>query len=222
MSVTPAAATTPEKTQKSATMRKIAMGIGAIFIALIFLSSYYTLRNLSTTSTTTSAQNKTTAPSTVYGVATANAVIYGYNDTFGIGVACINSSSTVVDTKVSQFVSELEQNNSLYNSYSLPNATVIQAGNMNTSSLYGFFSKNLNSTAFSCLNFNADAEILLPSQLNVYITNRTYTLTVPSDLRQSSVPVTLSENMSQTVRVRVSALVTSNGTIYSLNATKLK
>lgn len=220
MSPTPAAPTTQAQAQKSNTMRKIAMAIAALFIGLIFLSSYFTLRNLSVGSTGT-ATNNTVVPQTVYGVATANAIFSSYNNTLSIAVSCTNSSSTPVDTKISQYISSMEGNNSIYNSYSLPNETVIQPGTMNATKLYKFFSSNLNSTAFSCLTFSSEANILLPAELNLFIVNKTYTVTVPQNLRLSQVQLTLVKNPPSNVKVRISALVTTNGTIYSMSVSKL-
>jgi hypothetical protein len=177
-------------------MRKLAMAIGAIFIGLIFLSSYFTLHNLSNGSTN-SQKNTTTTPQTVYGVATANAIFSGYNNTLSIAVSCNNSAP--VDTKLSQFISAMEQNNTIYNSYSLPNETVVEPGSMNTSDLYTFFSHNLNTTAFSCLTFSSEALVLLPQELNVFIVNKTYIIAVPQNLRVTQVPITLSNNMSNTI-----------------------
>lgn len=221
MSLTPAEPTTQAQVKKSNFIRKLAMGIGAVFIGLIFLSSYFTPHNLSA-GNSNSQKNTTVVPQTVYGVATANALFSGYNNTLSIAVSCANSSSAPVDTRLSQFISAMEQNNTIYNSYSLPNETIVEPGSMNTSTLYKFFSQNLNSTAFSCLNFSSEALILLPQELNIFIVNKTYIIAVPQTLRIAQVPLTLSNNMSNTIKVRVSALVTTNGTIYSLNVVKLK
>jgi hypothetical protein len=201
-------------------MRRIAMAIGAIFIGLIFLSSYFTLHNLSTGSSG-AATNKTITPQTLFGVATANAVFSGYNNTLNIAVSCSNSTSTAVNTKISQFISAMENNNSVYNSYSLPNETTVQPGTMSIPALYRFFSNNLNKTEFSCLTFSSEANITLPQELNIFIVNKSYTIAVPQGFRQAQVPLTLGNSTPSTVRVRVSALVTTNGTIYSMSVSKL-
>lgn len=201
--------------------KNIAMALLAVLIGLIFLSSYFTLQNLSTGTPQAPATTKTAQPPTVYGLATANAVVSSYNNTFSVLASCKNST-VAVTTKVGGIISELEQNNSIYNSYTIGNETVVESGIMNTSAEYKFFGSQLNKTAFSCLVFSTDAAVTLPPTLVVYIINKTYTLSVPANLRSSEIPITLSANMTALVPVRVSTLVTNNGTIYSLNVTRTK
>ncbi|HUB92784.1 MAG TPA: hypothetical protein VL945_02385 [Candidatus Saccharimonadales bacterium] len=203
--------------------KNAAMALLALFIGLIFISSYFTLSNLNPGSQQQSqSAAKATVPQTVYGFAFANATITGYNNTMTIVTSCNNSDAAAVAANVSQVVSRLETNNSIYNSYSLGNETLVEAGTLNTESIYKVFSTELNSTALSCITFSASAVIALPAVLNVYVINRTYELAVPASLRTSSVPATLYPNMTGIVPVRVSTLVTNNGTIYSLNVTETK
>ncbi len=223
MDTTPAQQQHPEKVVKDRRWRQIALAILALLIGIIFLSSYFTLQNIGGGNTQQKQNTTAAAPQTVYGVATANAIITGYSNTTYIAVSCKNASAdSSVSSKLSRFVTALEHNNSVYNSYSLPNETVVQAGNMDTTALYGFFRDSFNATSFSCLGFSAAATIQLPASLSVFIVNKSYSLLVPASLRYSQIPVTLTQNMSNVVKVRVSALVTDNGTLYSLSTAKLE
>ncbi len=195
----------------------------ALFVGLIFISSYYTFRNLNG-----GAQSQKTkqasAPQTVPGFGTANAGIVGYNNTMYIYTACNTANETGAEAGVSAIVSELEKNGTVYDSYSIQNETVVQSGSANASYIYSVFMKRLNATSRSCLRFSSYAEAELPNQVQlfIYTINKTYPVNVPQNLSVVQVPVTLSANMSKVVKVRIAALIELNGTVYSLNVTKLE
>lgn len=192
----------------------------AVFIAVIFLSSYLTLENLNTAGQGSHQSKPAPVPQTVYGVGAANAVITGYNSTMTILINCKNSSSSgSASAALNNLVSEMEKNNTIYNSYSLQNETVVQAGNAGSKAIYSAISKSLNATTLSCLTFSSYAELYLPGQMQLYIVNKTYTVLVPQNLSRVQIPMALSSNTPTTVKVKVSALVEFNGTVYSLNVT---
>lgn len=215
--------TTEKKTDIKSRIKRILPVLAAILVALFFITGFYLSPVSVGVTPTSSTTSSSTPPPTTYGVATANASIIGYNNTLNLSIACPNSSlTTIVNTKLQNTLNKLENNNSIYNFYSLPNQTLILAGTMNTSDLFGFINRNFNSSTLSCVSFSAPAEILLPTTLNFYISGKTYSLPLLPSQRRSQITESLTNNAIRTVQVRVSALITNNGTIYSLSTSKIK
>lgn len=202
--------------------KNIAKVILAILIGVIFLSSYLTLSSLNpgSGSTSTSQSGSSTIPQTIFATATANAMVTGYNNTMATYLHCKNS--TAISTKLNSIISSLEQNNSIYNSYSVQNETLIEDGTSNTLVLYSLITNPLNATANSCISLQSSVNVLLPQTLNMSVQSQAYTAVVPSNMRSYSIPIVLSNNNPSVIKVKISALVTQNGTIYSMNVSRIQ
>ncbi len=215
--------TAEKKPDLKSRIKRILPVLAAILVALFFITGFYLSPGSVGVTPSSPTSSSSTPPPTTYGIATTNASIIGYNNTLNLSISCSNSSfTTAVNTKLQNTLNKLENNNSIYNFYSLPNQTLILAGTMNTSAIFNFINRNFNSSALSCLSFSAPAEILLPSTLNFYISGKTYTIPLFPSQRHSQIIEDLTNNAIKTVQVRVSALITNNGTIYSLSSSKIK
>ena len=192
----------------------------ALLTAAIFLSSYYTLANLSPSSTPHTSKTKASAqPTTVYGVGYANATVSGYGETMNITVACSGSNGTATTGQINTIVADLEQNGSVYNTYSIGNNVLLEAGSTNTTSIFRYIYSKLNATSTACTGFSSSASLVLPDSVNLRVGSQSFNTSIPTAFRNQTLPATLKSAMSKNIAVKISALVTLNGTIYSLNVT---
>lgn len=191
----------------------------AVLTAVIFLSSYYTLVNLTPSTTHTTKAKASAPPSTVYVVGYANATVSGYGDTMNITVSCRGSNGTDTTSQINKVVAALEQNSSVYNTYSIGDTVLIEAGNMNTTSIYHYISSQLNSTSSACVRFSSLADLTLPDAVSLHVGSQSFTTPIPQNFRNQTLPATFQSSMPKSMGVKISALVTLNNTIYSLNVT---
>ena len=203
--------------------KKVLQLVIAIIVGMSFIVSLLTFSNLGgNTQGKSQPQKGSSVPPTVYGVGFSNATITGYGDTMNISVGCAPTIAANASSIIGATVAAMERNNSIYNSYSLGNETVVQAGTSGVSSIYSVIRGKLNQSSSACVSFSSEALVALRPSIEMTISNRTFSITIPQNLSEFSVPVTLSDNMSSMIGVRVAALVESNGTAYSLNVTRAK
>ena len=192
----------------------------ALLTAIIFLSSYYTLVNLNPSTTTPPTKAKTTTPpTTVYGVGYTNATISGYGETMNITISCSGPNSAATTSQINKIVADLEQNGSIYNTYAIGSNILAEAGSTNITSIYRYIYSKLNSTSTPCTNFSSSANLVLPNSVNLHVGSQSFNTPIPTTFRNQTLPTTLESTMPKSIPVKISALVTLNGTIYSLNAT---
>lgn len=219
--------TQPHSAEKKKTLKnrlkQAGMIIFAIMVGLFFISGYISTQNLGAPPQA-STSSQSSPPTVYYGVANANATIIGYNNTLNISIQCSNSSKDIaVNTQLSKILTKLETNNSVYNFYSASvNQTLVLSGTMNTMAIFNYLGSGINQSYRSCVSYTAPTDILLPLSLNFRISNKTYPIRLLQSQAHSQIISTVSANGSKTVPVRVSALITVNGTVYSLSTSKIK
>ncbi len=193
--------------------KKIIELIASIFILAIFISSYAYITTFAPQPQSQKNTTNTNQP-TLYAAGITNASITGYNNLVKLNIQCKNQSE--VSNKTSSLLGTLEGNNSISNFYqSSPQSILVQAGSMNTSSLYNYLYTNIGNESMACMQFSTNAEIKLPSQINFTVEGKSFQLPIPSSLQSYSLPINVTQNMEQTIKVRVAVLLTLNGTIYS-------
>ncbi len=204
-------------------LKQIGMVAFAILIGLFFVSGYISTQSLGPSQQSPSSATQAPPP-TVYGVAKANATILGYNNTLNISIDCTNSTKNLkINAQLSKILTEMESNNTVYNFYSAStNKTLVLSGTMNTSWIFNHISDSLNQSYMSCISFSAPTEILLPPSLNFLISNKTYTIRLLPSQWHLQIIEPVAHNALKTVPIRVFALITANGTVYSLSAAKIK
>jgi hypothetical protein len=192
--------------------KKAAELAAAIFIAVIFVSSYAayggSFGNQGAGGGAGANSNATTTIPPVSGSARASIVSYG--TVLDVNVSCANASA--VASSLNGYLNALESNGSISNFYSPENSEVlVQLGSYNASRLYGALAGRLGANA-ACTSFAAQATVQLPSIMNVTGGR----IRIPSSLRNYPLGLKLSNNMSSSVGVSVLALIAANGTAYQI------
>lgn len=201
--------------------KKIIEAIIAIFIGLLFISSYLTIGNVGGGQKTPSPPTQNiTKPQTIFAFGNANVMVSGYNNTLVIDVSCNSSLQAGATAEVGNLISELQQNNSIADYYGFGNISTIQPGKMDALHIYTYMTSKFNASVTNCTKFATPVSVLLPPQVNLYISPQYYLLAVPQNLRTRQLDLFLTNNLSSTIPVKVTATVTLNGTIYQLNITR--
>jgi hypothetical protein len=186
--------------------------VAAIFIAVIFVSSYAAyggnFGNSGQASNSGANANATTTIPPVSGSARASIVSYG--TVLDVNVSCANASA--VASSLNGYLNALESNGSISNFYSPENSEIlVQLGSYSATALYGALSGRLGKNA-ACTSFASQATVQLPSIMNVTGGK----IRIPGSLRNYPLGLKLSNNMSSSVGVSVLALIAENGTAYQL------
>lgn len=190
--------------------KKIAELIIALLIAAMFVSSYISLTTYGNQGSAT-----TTVPQTVFGQASATGFITSYQTPLSITVACANSiHNNATITNMSLVLGNMENNNSISNFYNSNNNFQVAGGNITIYQVYTYFQKSPNATRFNCLNFTSPARIYLPPFLNMSIGAQKVEITLNGTQRNVSLTTSLSKGINTKVKLRIGALITSNGTVY--------
>ncbi len=193
--------------------------IASIFVAVIFLSSYISFANINGSG---SKSTTTTAPLLgTYAFGFYSAKITNYTGALGISMSC--SNKTVENESysgVGNILSRLEQNNSIAGFYPTGNGYTVQNNSIGILALYKLINSSMNGTANSCLRFSSAFTAHLPPIINFTINQQQYSLPIPLNFSVYQVTVPLPTPKNNTIRLKVAALVSSNGTIYSINVTR--
>lgn len=190
----------------------------AIFIGLIFISSYVSLTNYNSQQTTV-----TTIPTTYFAQGFASGKVAGYGTPLYFSLTCRNlSARSAASNAISDSLTLLSNNNSVYNFYSTAGNTSVQPGNMSDYQIYSFVSSRLNQSA-NCVSSSAVTIVSLPSAVNFTIGTQTLEVPVPSADSNVSLVLPMSYTIGTNVKLKLSTLVTANGTVFGqINTIVLK
>lgn len=182
----------------------------AFFVAAIFVSSYVSLTNYNTPQNAT-----TTVPATVYAQGLSNAIINGYGGDLYLNITCSNRtvSAETVNTLTS-YLTKLEDNNSILDYFNPGFNISVAPENMSSYSIYNSSMAQLKGSEHGCITGYATAFVALPR--TVYM--NTGTQVVPVQLlpneRNTSFTSKIGWPIGTSLNVKLSALITQNGTIY--------
>lgn len=193
--------------------------LGAIFVAVIFLTSYasFGTRNSQVPKTTT-----TVISNAFYSTSTVDAAITGYGPALTINVSCSNASK--VYGQVNNILLNYEKNGSV-NTY-FPqgsNQFQIESGMRSSYAIYLSMKQSLGSNA-TCIVANPTFFIQLPSTVVFYTPALRSNETVILQKSQTKYEISarFEQNVSNVIAVYVSALVTPQGVVYgNLNVSAL-
>ncbi len=188
----------------------------AVFIAIIFISSYFTFQGINPTTQSTKSKTVPT-PVTVYGYSYSNALILSYNSTMGITFACPSGINASVNNKINNEILSLEGNSSIINTYPIQNGLLIDGAPNQTKGIFKKIYNSLNSTTQQCVSFSTYARVLLPSTATMLVGNQSYTASIPSNFSIAKIPITLQASSNSVIGIRIAALIEQNGTIYQMN-----
>ncbi len=203
--------------------KQIIEALGAVFIGLIFLSTYLVRGQIGGTGGGSGTTTTTIMPATVYSYGFANALVANYTNNLQLSVSCAGNNTSTVLNRLNSLVSGLQVNNSVINSYNIGDSITVQTGGMGPEALYSYVYAKMNQSALSCVDFQGTADLLLPASLNFTYATSTGTqhVSIPLSFAQRNVQFPLSLNYgANTLRVKVVGLIESNGTIYQLNITR--
>lgn len=188
------------------------MVIISIFLAVIFIVSYSSIGlNIGQTTSTTTVKVQPTA----FATSDANALVTGFSPSLNITVACKNSTlSASVFSYMSNSLALLEANNSVSIFFPIQHNISIESGNANTMQIYLYEHSKLNASASACAAFYTGEIVQLPSAMTFTVGTQKVPVILQTSSRYYTLPVTLSQNLSMSVPVKVSALLTQNGSIY--------
>lgn len=191
--------------------KKLLELVAAIFIAAIFISSYISLANYNSGS----ASSTTTIPQTVYGQGSTNGIIYGYASPISINVACSNSiNDNLTISNLSSKLTAMENNNSVSNFYNSNLNFQVASGNLSPYQIYTYLENTTAPAQFGCINFTGPAELRLPQFINFTVGAQKANLPINASYRNATITLPLSKGINKQVKLRVSVLITVNGTLY--------
>ena len=190
--------------------KKLAELLGAIFVAAIFLSSYASFANQSPQNTTSISS----AIATYYAVGYANASITGYNSILSINIMCRAAVQNSTVNRIGSSIASLENNGSVLTSSANRTGFQVAPGELDSYSIYNYIYRKLDSNSTACASFSTPATVSLPLMINMSVQGQTLGISIPQGAVQQQVNLDLTQNMSRSMRLRVSALITRNGTVY--------
>lgn len=190
--------------------KRLAQLFLALFIGIIFISSYVSLVNYNS-----QQQARTTVPQTVYAQALANGIIIGYGNPMHLSVSGQNASarstaSNIIDSNLTK----LEENGSVLDFYAAGDNVTVASQNSSSYQVYSFIVARLGPSLSGTLSANATAYVELPQEMNFTIGTQKARLPIPPSYLNQSMVLPLWYGIGRQIRVKASALVTANGTIY--------
>ncbi len=190
--------------------KKLMELVAALFIAVIFISSYISLTSYNATQATTSV------PGTAYAQAISTARLTHYSSPMVVDISCQNSTAkNHTSDIVNATLSALESNSLVLNFYSVGTNISIAPENMDSYSIYSLLQNRTGSSGAACMKGYATAYISLPQQLNITITGgQQLAIPVPGSYANESVYLEMNRTIGSVLYVKESMLVTQNGSIY--------
>lgn len=182
----------------------------AVFVALIFISSYVSLTNYNTQQTTVS-----TSPPTYFAQGFAKAKVAGYGNSMSINFTCKNQTiESDASNVITANLTKLYDNNSIFNFYSAGSSIPIEPGNMSAYGIYSFIKGKLSAQQANCISASAITILQLPAIVNLSVGTQTNQTHIPQGSINQSLQLPLNYTIGSIVRVKFSTAVTSNWTIY--------
>lgn len=184
--------------------KKIIFVLGAIFVAVIFLSSYAAFSNNGTAATTTSTIK---SESTFYAFGSSTAIVTNYSDI--ANVTLINSTNSSKG-QVSNAISELEANGTVQNYIYTDNSYQVVLSSISPYQLQQFIYNKTNMT--NTISVGSTAFVMLPGNVTLYYTNQPIRVSLAN--RNYSLYISKAVAINTTVNVSISGLLARNGSIY--------
>lgn len=187
--------------------KKLIFLVGAIFVAIVFLSSYAAFSNNNSGSTSTSTVK---SQQTYFFTGSSNAIITNYSD---IAYVTLPNSTNSSNYNLTGILSKLEANGSVENfAYTNSSYEVV----LSTISAYDLQKVLYNDTGTNnTINVGSTTYVELPPKVVLSYTNSTQTIPVYLTNRNYSIYMKNVEKLGSSVNVSISTLLESNGSIYN-------
>lgn len=194
--------------------QKIIKILGSLFVAVILVLSYAAYGNSSNSTSTTQS---TTINGTAFWSGFNSTVVGTQNlsDVFTIQSNCANQSIGGYALNYTYAIVSGLGNQSVQ-ATQLGGDVLVNSGNVHSQYVYRYVEDRLNASYSRCILFDMKASILLPSRLNFHAKEllgnyaQNALVTVPSNMRSYSLPLSFSDNFTNTTSVQVQALLTQN------------
>jgi len=182
----------------------------ALFVGLIFISSYISLVNYNAQLTST-----TTAAPAYYAIGFSNATITGYGGPLYFDLASGNATVRAVAANIiTSNLTILEDNSSVLNFYTAGRNISVEPENMSAYDIYLFISSRLNGTVAQNITVPyATAYALLPQTVNFTVGTQAAKIPIPSAYSNQSFISQVKYGLGSQVRVKITTFITQNGTI---------
>ncbi len=192
----------------------------ALFIGLIFISTYISLTNYNSSQQTST----TTVPPTAFAEGFAEGTIIGYGTPLYFNATC---SNTIIQnasiTSISNSLDILQKNNSISSFYPSGESIIVAPQNMNAYQINDFINETINATESKCISSFAMTYVRIPGALNLTANGQKILIPVPANSTNESIILNPTYKQGSTIRLKVSTLLTANGTIYGpINIVVLK
>jgi hypothetical protein len=184
--------------------RRIVFVAGAIFVALIFLSSYAAFNNNNVVSSSTTTA---TAQPTFYTTGNTNAIITNYSSL--VNIALLNNSNAV-NNKVINIISQLQANGIIQNYVFSNNSYQVVLSGLSAYNLQQLLYNKTGSSNYTSVG--ATTYVTLPNQVTLNYTTQSITINLAN--RNYSVYMKRVKKIGAIINVSVSALLTRDGNIY--------
>ncbi len=189
--------------------KKIIFFIGAIFVGVIFLTSYAAFSNNNAGNTSTTTIKAPTQP-TIFATGHSNAIITGYGQVANVKLLNISNSTA---NKVDALMSALEANGSIDNYLFTNNSYEVYSSSLSAYALQGYLNANMNSS--NSIAVGSTAEITIPSSIVLYYSNSSPPVSVPLIDRNYTLYLNNVTKIGTNINLSLSALITENGLLYN-------
>lgn len=184
--------------------KKMILFLGAMFVAVIFLSSYASF-GMGTTTTTVS----TVKPNTYFATGNAVAQIARYGSSAYVQVT--GADNTSLDM-ANETMSKLQNNGSISNFLFTGSGYQVALTGIDAYSLQQQI-RDMPGNGIANANATSVAYIVLPARIRLDVGDTHVNATLAN--RNFSLPLTGLEPVGSNLSVRVSAMITANGSIYN-------
>ena len=184
--------------------------VGALFVAVIFVTSYAAFSSQSQTSTTSTSS----AVATYYAVGYANAAIVGYNSTLFVNTTCKGALGNQTVNRINAIATALENNGSVLTFSSSGSNFQIGPLAMNSKKIYDYVYSKLDANSTDCTLFSTTATVELPGSINMSVQGQKLAVSIPSSIAMQQIDLKLNQSVPSALPLRVAVLVTQNGTVY--------
>jgi len=182
----------------------------AIFVGIIFISSYVSLTNYNSQQAAT-----TSTPATYFAQGFAEAKVVGYGTPLYFNLTCKSPATmSIASNIITGNLTILEDNNSVFNFFSSGSNISVEPGNMSEYKIYSFVSGNITPAVSNCISASATVIAELPSMVNLTVETQTAKIQIPQSSANTSILLPINYTIGTSVKVKLSTLVTPNGTVY--------
>jgi hypothetical protein len=191
--------------------KRLIFFIGAIFVGIIFLTSYAAFGHNNTTSNDSSSSSTILkSVQTVFATGKTNGTITNYSAVAYVTPLGLSNSSK---NNLSAFMSQLQENGTLDNYVLTNNTYQVYLSNLSAYRLQQLLYNKFNSN--NSVSVTATADLMVPQSVNLYYSNSSPPINVALTSKNYTVSLTGLKSIGMKVNLTVSALITTQGSVFN-------